>query len=387
MEKNIKKIKEKEKQSNKQREIRSITNKRIQSNIIVAIILMLYFLVLSLTYQNLGEVIVLQALEVLSMIYLFIGIFVMERAYKKDSGELGIYSIEILVIAAHTLSIQYVVTKYDFSLPLYVTVSSYIFAIYYVFKSIIIYTKQRRKYLDTFSDIPEITKKEKPSVKEAKKRNKIKSDDVSTKKDNSMLKEERKQKVRIHSSEEEIKDDILKENNDRKTNNKKENVKRPNTKRKVPNNDNEQTQVIDMKTATKKSSTTKQVVAKSSKTKNAGTKKVATRNSATSSATKKASVKTAELKDENSRSSENSDVQKKVLEDVTKKSNAKSSGTKRQATKAKVAKTNKTEDVSKKSKSANVKTPSTDGNSVKTTTKKSNSTKNLTKTKKSDKKE
>ena len=326
MEKNIKKIKEKEKQSNKQREIRSITNKRIQSNIIVAIILMLYFLVLSLTYQNLGEVIVLQALEVLSMIYLFIGIFVMERAYKKDSDELGIYSIEILVIAAHTLSIQYVVTKYDFSLPLYVTVSSYIFAIYYVFKSIIIYTKQRRKYLDTFSDIPEITKKEKPSVKEAKKRNKIKSDDVSTKKDNSMLKEERKQKVRIHSGEEEIKDDILKENNDRKTNNKKESAKRPNTKRKVSNNDNEQTQVIDMKTATKKASTTKQVVAKSS-------------------------------------------------------------GTKRQATKSKVAKTNKTEDVSKKSKSANVKTPSTDGNSVKTTTKKSNSTKNLTKTKKSDKKE
>lgn len=287
MEKNIKKIKEKEKQSNKQREIRSITNKRIQSNIIVAIILMLYFLVLSLTYQNLGEVIVLQALEVLSMIYLFIGIFVMERAYKKDSGELGIYSIEILVIAAHTLSIQYVVTKYDFSLPLYVTVSSYIFAIYYVFKSIIIYTKQRRKYLDTFSDIPEITKKERPSVKEAKKRNTVKSDNVSTQKDN---------------------------------------TKSPNTKRKVSNNDNEQTQVIDMKTATKKASTTKQVVAKSS-------------------------------------------------------------GTKRQATKSKVAKTNKTEDVSKKSKSANVKTPSTDGNSVKTTTKKSNSTKNLTKTKKSDKKE
>ena len=287
MEKNIKKIKEKEKQSNKQREIRSITNKRIQSNIIIAIILMLYFLVLSLTYQNLGEVIVLQALEVLSMIYLFIGIFVMERAYKKDSGELGIYSIEILVIAAHTLSIQYVVTKYDFSLPLYVTVSSYIFAIYYVFKSIIIYTKQRRKYLDTFSDIPEITKKERPSVKEAKKRNTVKSDNVSTQKDN---------------------------------------TKSPNTKRKVSNNDNEQTQVIDMKTATKKASTTKQVVAKSS-------------------------------------------------------------GTKRQATKSKVGKTNKTEDVSKKSKSANVKTPSTDGNSVKTTTKKSNSTKNLTKTKKSDKKE
>lgn len=381
MEKNIKKIKEKEKQSNKQREIRSITNKRIQSNIIVAIILMLYFLVLSLTYQNLGETIVLQALEVLSMIYLFIGIFVMEKAYKKDNGELAIYSIEILVIAAHTLSIQYVVTKYDFSLPLYVTVSSYIFAIYYVFKSIIIYTKQRRKYLDTFSDIPEITKKEKPSVKEAKKRKTVKNDNVSTKMDNTVLKEERKQKARINSNEEKLEDDISEKNNYKKIHNKNESVKKLTTKRKVPKDD--QTQVVDMKTATKKSNTTKQEVAKSGKAKNAGTKKLATK----STSTKKSSVKIAELKDENIEGIENSDVQKKVLEDVNKKSNSKSSGTKKQATKAKVAKTNKTEDISKKTKRTDVKTLNTEENTVKTTTKKSKSTKNLTKTKKSDKKE
>ena len=155
----------------KEKEFKGKMNKQIQSNILIAIALMIYFLILSTTYQILGQMTVLSATKILAIVLLLLGIFVMERAYKKDDGKLAIHSIEVLLIAAHTLSIRYVVAKYDFSFPLYITVSSYIFAIYFVFKSIIIYTKQRKEYLESFSDIPEITKKEEPIVKEAKKRN------------------------------------------------------------------------------------------------------------------------------------------------------------------------------------------------------------------------
>lgn len=155
----------------KEKEFKGKMNKQIQSNILIAIALMIYFLILSTTYQILGQMTVLSATKILAIVLLLLGIFVMERAYKKDDGKLAIHSIEVLVIAAHTLSIRYVVAKYNFSFPLYITVSSYIFAIYFVFKSIIIYTKQRKEYLESFSDIPEITKKEEPIVKEAKKRN------------------------------------------------------------------------------------------------------------------------------------------------------------------------------------------------------------------------
>ena len=167
----------------KEKEFKGKMNKQIQSNILIAIALMIYFLILSTTYQILGQMTVLSATKILAIVLLLLGIFVMERAYKKDDGKLAIHSIEVLFIAAHTLSIRYVVAKYDFSFPLYITVSSYIFAIYFVFKSIIIYTKQRKEYLESFSDIPEITKKEEPIVKEAKKRNN-KNEQIRNKSDN-----------------------------------------------------------------------------------------------------------------------------------------------------------------------------------------------------------
>lgn len=167
----------------KEKEFKGKMNKQIQSNILIAIALMIYFLILSTTYQILGQMTVLSATKILAIVLLLLGIFVMERAYKKDDGKLAIHSIEVLLIAAHTLSIRYVVAKYNFSFPLYITVSSYIFAIYFVFKSIIIYTKQRKEYLESFSDIPEITKKEEPIVKEAKKRNN-KNEQIRNKSDN-----------------------------------------------------------------------------------------------------------------------------------------------------------------------------------------------------------
>ena len=69
----------------------------------------------------------------------------------------------------HALFINHVITIYDFDFRVYLLTSSYIFAIYYVLKSIVIYTKARMKYLKSLSDVSEIVKDE-PIIKEAKKR-------------------------------------------------------------------------------------------------------------------------------------------------------------------------------------------------------------------------
>ena len=58
---------------------------------------------------------------------------------------------------------------YEFDFRTYLLTSAFVFAIYYILKSIIIYTRARIKYLKTLSDISEIVKDE-PVVKEAKKR-------------------------------------------------------------------------------------------------------------------------------------------------------------------------------------------------------------------------
>ena len=54
----------------------------------------------------------------------------------------------------------------------YLIASSISVATYYILKGIIIYTKEKKEYLNTLSDISEIVKEDEPIKKEAKKRNK-----------------------------------------------------------------------------------------------------------------------------------------------------------------------------------------------------------------------
>ena len=74
-----------------------------------------------------------------------------------------------MFLAAHTLSIVHVVEFQKFNFAIYILVSSYIFSIYYLFKSLFIYTKEKRDYLNSLSDIKEIVANE-PIKKEATKR-------------------------------------------------------------------------------------------------------------------------------------------------------------------------------------------------------------------------
>lgn len=144
--------------------------KKLFKNIMIAIIISIYFIFLNLGNINIDKNIFLTDIKVFSIIILGISIIIFEKAYKKDSGELTINAIEILVLACHTLSLIYVTNIFKFDFKYYVLTSSYIFSIYYIFKDIIIYTRENRKYLKQLSDIPDIVKKEKPTKKKATKK-------------------------------------------------------------------------------------------------------------------------------------------------------------------------------------------------------------------------
>lgn len=144
--------------------------KKLFKNIMIAIIISIYFIFLNLGNINIDANIFLTDIKVFSIIILGISIIIFEKAYKNDSGELTINAIEILVLACHTLSLIYVTNIFKFDFKYYVLTSSYIFSIYYTFKDIIIYTRENRKYLKQLSDIPDIVKKEKPSKKKATKK-------------------------------------------------------------------------------------------------------------------------------------------------------------------------------------------------------------------------
>ena len=146
-----------------------IIRKKIFENILIAIGIMLYFIVINFSYIKLEEKVLLKGIKIASLVILFISIIIFEIAYHKDSGKIAINGIEMLMLAIHTLTIWNVVNKIDISFQTYILFSTYAFAIYYILKSILIYTREKRKYLKSLSDIHEIVSKD-PIKKEAKKR-------------------------------------------------------------------------------------------------------------------------------------------------------------------------------------------------------------------------
>ena len=128
----------------------------VYQNILIAVIIMIYFIIINSMYYKFDNSVLLNILKVLSIVILVFGIIVLEIAYRKEKGKLGINSIEIIILAGHTLSITHIVQLQKFEFANYILLSSYMFSIYFIFKSIIIYTKEKRAYLKSLSDIREI---------------------------------------------------------------------------------------------------------------------------------------------------------------------------------------------------------------------------------------
>lgn len=148
----------------------NIVLKKIFYNLIIAIVVMAYFVILNFAYANVNTETITLGMKISTLVIMLVGIIFLEIAYKKDSETFALNGIEFLVLAAHSLSIKHVVQILNLDFQLYVLVSSYLFSIYYVLKTIIIYTNDKRKYLKGLSDIPDIVKDEEPIKKEATKK-------------------------------------------------------------------------------------------------------------------------------------------------------------------------------------------------------------------------
>ena len=139
-------------------------NKNIYENIIIAVAVMLYFILINFSYLRIDENKVLIGLKILSIIILLFSIVIFEVAYRKDNGILALHGIE-----SYTLSADHVVKTIEISFTTYTLISSFIFIIYYILKATIINTIEKRKYLKSLSDIKEIVN-DKPIKKEASKK-------------------------------------------------------------------------------------------------------------------------------------------------------------------------------------------------------------------------
>ena len=165
-----KKEKKEEKKKEIPKEISQEILKKIFGNLLRAVGIMAYFILLNLAHSTMRQERLVGDIEVFAGTFLIVGIIFLEKAYHRDNTSIGIIGIEFLFLSLHSLSIMHVITLFKYDFRIYLLTSSYLFAIYYVLKAIILYTKGRKDYLDSLSDISEIVKKDEPIKKEAKKR-------------------------------------------------------------------------------------------------------------------------------------------------------------------------------------------------------------------------
>lgn len=145
------------------------TMKKISKNLLLAIAIMIYFVAINYVYIKIGGQNLQQGTKIISLIILLLSITTFEIAYHKDNGIIAINGIEILVLAIQSLTTWVTILRLKIDTNTYILISACTFTIYYVLKSMIIYTLDNRKYLNSLSDIHEIVMNE-PIKKEAKKR-------------------------------------------------------------------------------------------------------------------------------------------------------------------------------------------------------------------------
>ena len=214
--------------------------KKIYLNILKAILIVFYFFVLNLACENISVEHLERGIQLCTMVFLFIAIVIFEIAYRKDDDDLAIQGIEVLVLSAYTLTSQHITKKYNFNFKNYSLVASYIFAIYFIVKCIVIYTKGRKEMAEDYSDIKEIVKKDEPIKKEATKKQKVNSEDEKTKK----VRKTKKENTKKNEEKAEVKKQPVKRKTTRKkvekveekpenTEIKKEPVKKRTTRKKV----------------------------------------------------------------------------------------------------------------------------------------------------------
>lgn len=132
-------------------------NGRVFQNICIAVAIMFYLDFIILGFVNIEHEVFVTDLKVFSIALLAISIGIFEYGYKKDSGRHAIHGVEILILAFITMALIYVNLMWADKFIYVVAFITYLIAMYYVAKSIIVYHKMKKEYF--LNEMKEIIKK------------------------------------------------------------------------------------------------------------------------------------------------------------------------------------------------------------------------------------
>ncbi len=163
-------IDEFEEQLQKKREIPEKVRKDINKNIFANLLILFTIIFLNILFifgfYNIDRDIYLKDLKIFSITTCIISILIFEKSYKKGSGKICLWGIEILIFALTILFCTYICILQENRYILYLAIVSYIFTMYYLIKDIKIYKRIKKHYIKSLSDINDIVKKQEPVKKQ-----------------------------------------------------------------------------------------------------------------------------------------------------------------------------------------------------------------------------
>lgn len=129
-------------------------NSIVFQNLCTIIVIMIYFIFLILGFINIEIPVLITDFKVFSLTILALAIIFFEIAYKKDSGKYCITGIEMLVLSLVTVALMYITIMYPAKYIYITSAVSFVFAIYYVGKAIVLYCKTKKNYsIDSMNKI------------------------------------------------------------------------------------------------------------------------------------------------------------------------------------------------------------------------------------------
>lgn len=143
----------------------------VLANLAYASIMMMYFIFFNILNNEVSEYILEKYINFSSMIFLLVSIVIIEIAYRKEKTSIMFYGLEFFALSIFILLIKHVPIVTGCDVQIYILTGSYAVAIYYMLKSAILYTREKKKQLEEYSDIKEIVKEE-PIKTETKRKNK-----------------------------------------------------------------------------------------------------------------------------------------------------------------------------------------------------------------------
>ena len=151
--------------------MKNILKQNIILNLTYAVVILIYFVFFSTQYTKIPNLQLDFYINISSLFLLAIALIIMEISFKKDDILAFLNGIEFVAIAIFILLTQHITRQFNYSIQAYTLSGADIFAVYYVLKSAILYTKDQQNRLNSLSDIKDIVKDE-PIKKASKRKNK-----------------------------------------------------------------------------------------------------------------------------------------------------------------------------------------------------------------------